>query len=101
MKIVLSAILFSSLYLGAIAQQNDTLITDISDTLFTVSSDSIETPEPKKKSDLDTVVYASGSDSLFFFVKEKKMSIYGEGKINYRNLRLKVRTFFLTSQNLK
>ena len=95
MKIVLSAILFSSLYLGAIAQQNDTLKTDIPDTLFTVSSDSIETPEPKKKSDLDTVVYASGSDSLFFFVKEKKMSIYGEGKINYRKSEIKSANIFL------
>lgn len=95
MKIILYAFLIFSLSLGAIAQQNDTLETIIPDTLTTSFTDSIKTVEQKKKSDLDTVVYASGSDSLFFFVKEKKMSIYGEGKINYRKSEIKSANIFL------
>ena len=95
MKIVLSAIIFCFLSLGALAQQNDTLKTLLPDTLASVLPDSAIVSEQKKKSDLDTVVYASGSDSLFFFVKEKKMSIYGEGKINYRKSEIKSANIFL------
>ena len=95
MKIVLSAIIFCFLNVGAFAQQNDTLKTLLPDTLAAVLPDSALISEQKKKSDLDTVVYASGSDSLFFFVKEKKMSIYGEGKINYRKSEIKSANIFL------
>lgn len=95
MKIVLSAIIFCFLNLGALAQQNDTLKTLLLDTLTAVLPDSALISEQKKKSDLDTVVYASGTDSLFFFVKEKKMSIYGEGKINYRKSEIKSANIFL------
>jgi len=95
MKIPLSVLLSGFIYVGALAQQNDTLKANLPDTLFTISPDSIITQETKKKSDLDTVVYASGSDSLFFYVKEKKMSIYGEGKINYRKSEIKSANIFL------
>ncbi|HSW54385.1 MAG TPA: hypothetical protein VLH59_04785, partial [Ignavibacteriaceae bacterium] len=95
MKIALSVLLSVLIYLGAFAQQNDTLKTDFLDSLLLTTPDSILTEQPKKKSDLDTVVYASGSDSLFFFVKEKKMSIYGEGKINYRKSEIKSANIFL------
>ena len=87
--------MFCLVSLSVLAQQNDTLKTDLPDTLFATLPDSVITQEPKKKSDLDTVVYASGSDSLFFFVKEKKMSIYGEGKINYRKSEIKSANIFL------
>ena len=86
----------------AIAQQDDllqkinvdSLQTGIEDTLLTSATDSLKL-QSQKKSDLDTVVYASGSDSLFFFVKEKKMSIYGEAKINYRQSEIKSANIFL------
>ncbi len=95
MKIVLSAILICFISLGAFAQQDDLLQTLNIDSLQTLSPDSLLTSVidsaavQKKKSDLDTVVYASGSDSLIFFVKEKKMSIYGEAKINYKKSEIK------------
>jgi lipopolysaccharide assembly outer membrane protein LptD (OstA) len=95
MKIGLSALLINFMSFGALAQQNDTLVTIPPDTLFTITPDTIITVEPKKKSDIDTVVYASGSDSLFFFVKQKKMSIYGTGKINYRKSEIKSANIFL------
>lgn len=99
MKILLSlvlALVFASAFqFGAFAQQNDTIKTNLPDSLTASTSDSLITDQSKKKSDIDTVVYASGSDSLFFFVKEKKMSIYGEGKINYRKSEIKSANIFL------
>jgi lipopolysaccharide assembly outer membrane protein LptD (OstA) len=95
MKIILSAIIFYFLNLCAFAQQNDSIKTSLPDSLSASSSDSLLADQSKKKSDIDTVVYASGSDSLFFFVKEKKMSIYGEGKINYRKSEIKSANIFL------
>ncbi|MGB5528749.1 MAG: putative LPS assembly protein LptD [Ignavibacteriaceae bacterium] len=95
MKIVLYVILICILNSGAIAQQNDTLQTNLPDTLTISSPDSIITIEPKKKSDIDTVVYASGSDSLIFLIKEKKMEIYGEGKIEYKKSEIKSANIFV------
>jgi lipopolysaccharide assembly outer membrane protein LptD (OstA) len=95
MKIVVYVIIFGFLNFGAIAQQNDTLKTVLPDTLTTSLPDSLKTVEQKKKSDIDTVVYASGTDSLFFFVKEKKMSIYGEAKIDYKKSEIKSANIFL------
>ena len=72
----------------------DSLQTEIAtDTLLSPITDTLASRQ--KKSDIDTVVYASGTDSLFFFVKEKKMSIYGEGKINYRQSEIKSANIFL------
>jgi len=101
MKIILFAALIGFLSISAIAQQDDlpqflnidSIRTELlPDSLLTSIKDTIES---QKKSDIDTVVYASGSDSLFFFVKEKKMSIYGEGKINYRKSEIKSANIFL------
>ncbi len=101
MKIILFAALIGFFSIGAIAQQDDlpqflnidSIRTELlPDSLLTSIKDTIES---QKKSDIDTVVYASGSDSLFFFVKEKKMSIYGEGKINYRKSEIKSANIFL------
>jgi lipopolysaccharide export system protein LptA len=62
----------------------DSVVTSIADTLQTIQADSIITQQVK--SDLDTVVYSSASDSLIFFVKDKKMSIHGDGKIEYQRM---------------
>ena len=99
MKFVVCAILIGSLNLGAIAQQNDTLKSVLPDNLTTGLPDSVKTAEQKKKSDIDTVVYASGSDSLFFFVKEKKMSIYGEAKIDYKKSEITSADIFVDFTN--
>ena len=83
MKIVLYSILFALFIKCAFAQQNDTLYSVPADTIITVDKDTLSTKD--SGSDIDTVVYATASDSLIFFVKEKKMAIYGEGKINYKS----------------
>lgn len=49
-----------------------------------VAADSI-----KKKSDIDSVIYSSGRDSLTFFVSRKKMYIYGKGDLKYKATQLK------------
>ncbi len=105
MKIVLSIFLVlafaPAFQFGAFAQQDDSpqflnidsIRTELlPDSLLATIKDTIVS---QKKSDIDTVVYASGSDSLFFFVKEKKMSIFGEGQINYRQSEIKSANIFL------
>lgn len=82
MKFVLYSILFTLLIKCVSAQQNDTLYSIPADTLLTVNEDTLSAKDTG--SDIDTVVYATASDSLIFFVKDKKMAIYGEGKINYK-----------------
>ncbi len=43
----------------------------------------------KSKTDIDSVVYTKANDSLFFFVQEKKMSLYGSGDLRYKETNLK------------
>ena len=51
---------------------------------------------PRKKSyDVDTVIYTKASDSLIFFVKDRKMNIYGEGSLNYKETDLKSANIFV------
>jgi len=104
MKIVLYAIIICFFSFGAFAQQDDliptlnidSLQTEFPDTLLSAITDSTHL---QKKSDLDTVVYASGTDSLIFFVQEKKMSIYGEAKINYKQAEIKSADIFVDFKN--
>ena len=77
------------------AQQSDTLTTILSDTTFTVDPDTALTEKPARKSDVDTTVYANASDSLIFFVKERKMALYGEGKITYKKTEINAANIFI------
>jgi lipopolysaccharide assembly outer membrane protein LptD (OstA) len=43
----------------------------------------------KKKSDIDAVIYASGSDSLIFKIPERQMQIFGNGELKYKKTELK------------
>lgn len=86
MKFFCSIILFSFFSSVIVAQEIDNLVTGISDTLQIFQADSII--KQKAKSDLDTIVYSSASDSLIFFVRDKKMSIHGNGKIEYQRMKI-------------
>ena len=44
---------------------------------------------------IDTVIYANASDSLIFFVKRKKMDIYGDASIKYKETDLKSENIFV------
>jgi len=39
--------------------------------------------------DVDTVIYSSASDSLLFFLTQKKMDLYGNSQISYKGTELK------------
>lgn len=78
----------------SLAQQTDSLSFN-SDSLFT-SSDSLSNQQSeKKKFDVDTTVFASSKDSLIFLVKDKKMKIYGEGDISYKQTEIKSANIFI------
>lgn len=67
------------------------------DSILTAVSDTSITPnQTKKKSyDVDTVIYAKAADSLIFLVQDRKMKIYGEGSLNYRETELKAANIFV------
>jgi lipopolysaccharide assembly outer membrane protein LptD (OstA) len=86
MKFFCSIILVSLIGTFIFAQEKDSIVTSISDSLQTSRLDSIINQQAK--SDLDTIVYSSASDSLIFYVKDKKMSIHGDGKIEYQRMKI-------------
>ncbi len=76
------------------SQQQDSLFI-IPDSL-SIKHDSLQVEKPKGKTyDVDTTVFATSKDSLIFFVKEKKMKIYGEGNINYKQTEIKSANIFI------
>lgn len=54
-----------------------------------VDTTAIDTIKSKKKFDVDDVVYAASSDSIIFDVSNKKMFIYGNGNLKYKDTELK------------
>jgi lipopolysaccharide assembly outer membrane protein LptD (OstA) len=81
MKYLLFVLLFS---ITLFAQGRDTL-------LFKLPNDTLAVKDTliKKKYDVDTVIYSSASDSLIFFVEKRKMNLYGDGELQYRETNLK------------
>lgn len=74
------------------AQQTDSLPAPINS--ISTTTDSIQN-QKNKSYDIDTTVYASSKDSLIFLVKNKKMNIYGEGNINYKQSEIKSANIFI------
>jgi lipopolysaccharide assembly outer membrane protein LptD (OstA) len=95
MKFVLSAIFAITIIINAFPQQNDTLTTTLNDTTLIIVPDTILTEKPTRKSDVDTIVYANATDSLIFFVKDRKMALYGEGKITYKKTEINAANIFI------
>ncbi len=90
-----SAILFLVVCSLSFAQEKDSLFINSSDSLSISLADSLLDITPKPKSDIDTVIYSTASDSLIFFVKDKKMSIYGDGKIEYQQMQITSANIFI------
>jgi lipopolysaccharide assembly outer membrane protein LptD (OstA) len=95
MKFLLSVLFAITLSFIAFAQQTDTLTTVLSDTTFTIDPDTVLTEKPARKSDVDTVVYANASDSLIYFVKDRKMALYGDGEITYKKTEITAANIFI------
>lgn len=68
----------------------DTLKPRMMDSVFVASDTS-----KKKSDDVDSVIYTSGSDSLIFFVKQKKMNVYGSAALKYKTTDLKSERIFI------
>jgi hypothetical protein len=84
MKFLFLIILFSALLP---AQGRDS-------TLLKTPNDSLAVRDTlaKKKFDVDTVIYSSASDSLIFYVAKKKMDLFGDSQLLYRDTDLKSAT---------
>ncbi len=54
-----------------------------------------DTTKQEKKYDVDTVIYASSSDSLIFNIKNRKMDIYGNSELKYKTTDLKSEKMFI------
>ncbi|MBZ0199020.1 MAG: LPS-assembly protein LptD, partial [Ignavibacteriaceae bacterium] len=87
--------LFCLISASALAQNTDSLFLP-ADSVSSTVSDSLFIPDSlksdstvKKTYDIDTVIYASASDSLIFYVQQKKMNIYGDGALKYKTTDLK------------
>ena len=79
----------------AFAQQEDSLVINSPDSLLISQADSLIENTPKSKSEIDTVIYSTASDSLIFFVKDKKMNIHGDGKIEYQRMQITSANIFI------
>ncbi|MEP0860052.1 MAG: LPS-assembly protein LptD [Ignavibacterium sp.] len=69
----------------SIAQINDSILPPQN---FDSLPDTSLNPKPKKY-DVDTTVFAEAKDSIFFKIKEKKMLIYGNGNLKYKQTEIK------------
>ncbi len=87
----LFAVLILFIFDSSIFPQESTANILVPDSLTSLSLDSLSIKDStsQNKSDVDTVIYASASDSLIFFVQDKKMNIYGDGSLKYKTTDLK------------
>ncbi len=83
MKIKIIAFIIFSLY--SFPQVKDTI--SIKDTSDIISS--LNQKQDKRKSDIDTIVFAEARDSIHFKIKDKMMLIFGQGEIKYRQTEIK------------
>ena len=75
-----------------LAQTSDSVSVNSKDSLYLAPADSLATPDTaakKKSNDIDTVIFASSSDSLFFFINKKRMDLYGNSNLKYQDTELK------------
>jgi lipopolysaccharide assembly outer membrane protein LptD (OstA) len=88
---------FNLLAVNVLSQQIDTTVAALPDTLTSFAPDTTFAVDTtlQRRYDVDTVVYASASDSLIFFIKNRKMNLYGEGELSYKQTNLKSANIFV------
>lgn len=57
--------------------------------------DAVPSDSLTRKSDVDSVIYSSASDSLIFSVSKKTMDLYGTGHVRYKETELKSGKIFI------
>ena len=98
MRLLLILIILFVNFQIILAQEAGTNLFKKSDSLSVTAKDSlsvIDTTAKGKKYDVDTVIYASSSDSLFFYVNQKKMDLYGKSELKYKDTDLKSAKIFV------
>jgi lipopolysaccharide assembly outer membrane protein LptD (OstA) len=93
--LIIFFILISSFF--CYSQETNTLSADTNRISLLASNDTLAVTDtiPTKTYDVDTVIYASASDSLIFYVKKKKMDIFGEASMQYKQTDLKSANIFV------
>jgi hypothetical protein len=90
---VLIICLYAILKIHAKAQIKDSIYLNLPDTSILKndksSNDSIEKSVPKSKQVLDAPVVYSAKDSMRISVKEKKLYLFGDAEVNYKEINLK------------
>ncbi|MDR3628437.1 MAG: putative LPS assembly protein LptD [Ignavibacteriaceae bacterium] len=74
------------------SQSPDTTLSVNKDSVRILSKDSLavqDSTKKKKSIDVDTVIYSSSKDSLFFHVNQKKMDLFGSSELKYKDTDLK------------
>ena len=95
----LSLIFFLGFSVYTFSQETNTLtIADSLQTPFIKDSLSVTDTTAKKTYDVDTVINTEASDSLIFYVKKKKMDIYGDASIQYKETNLNSANIFVDFQ---
>ncbi|NOX18868.1 MAG: LPS-assembly protein LptD [Chlorobi bacterium] len=98
MKAILTILIFSLLLLSAFTpffgqEVGDSLSvsSSVSDSLIVADSLNAETDSlqiKKKRNEVNAVVYANAKDSIIFDISEKKMRLFNEADIKYKNTEL-------------
>ncbi len=91
--IIISLLIFFNLTEAQIADSS--LIKPDSLKLAAPDSIAADTTAKKKTFDVDTVIYASSKDSLFFYVNQKKMDLYGSSDLKYKDTDLRSADIFV------
>jgi len=91
--LIISLLIFFNLTEAQIADSS----INKADSLKFAKTDSLasDTTAKKKSYDIDTVIYASSKDSLFFYVNQKKMDLYGSSNLKYKDTDLRSADIFV------
>jgi lipopolysaccharide assembly outer membrane protein LptD (OstA) len=95
MKSLYSVFLFLFLFSFSYSQEIESVNIGSLDSLTLSLADSLLESKPSTKSDIDTIIYSTASDSLIYFVKDKKMNIHGDGKIEYGRMQVTSANIFI------
>jgi len=89
MRLLFISFIVITISVNSYAQETDTSDSGNA-SLVPFLQDTLQVQDTVKKTyDVDTVIYTNASDSLIFLVKDKKMKIYGDASILYKETDLK------------
>ncbi len=104
MKFILSILISLIFFISGFASSRIEVLYFLKDTVNTTDKDSLVQKDTAKKKgfDVDSVIYSSSSDSLFFYVNQKKMSLFGKSDLKYKDTDLKSAKIFVnfTTSNI-